>query len=262
MDAKMKAMNLRRFWNPFGTEYAWRPQWNLLERIYIRTFGVVDLPSRLRARAVLHSIRGLPAKNFLDFGSGTGCYSFYLARQPAARVYSIDIDASRIDDSQKIASQTGQKNITFLTGSGHKRLQNFHSECLDMALAIEVLQCVPDLNLFLLELYRLLTPGGYFVGHVPVLGYLRESERTLFDERVITELLTRAGFKIKSITPTFGSLIRQLCEVFDWVARSRLMVGLFFPFLMLASNFCRVASPNGNSRMFIAQKPIEPAARS
>ena len=262
MDIKMKAMNPRQFWNPFGAEYGWRPQWNLLERFYIRTFGVVDLPSRLRARAVLNSIRGLPARNFLDFGSGTGCYSFYLARKPAARVYCMDIDASRINDCQKIASQTGQKNITFLTGSGHERLQDFHSECLDMALAIEVLQCVPDLNLFLLELYRLLIPGGYFVGHVPAFGYLRKSERTLFDDSVIKELLTRAGFEIKSITPTFGNLIRQLCEVFDWLTRSRLMVGLFFPFLMLASNFCRVASLNGNSRMFIAQKPIRTAARS
>jgi ubiquinone/menaquinone biosynthesis C-methylase UbiE len=262
MDAKMIAINPRRFWNPFGAEYGWRPQWNFLERIYIRLFGVVDLPSRLRARVVLHSIRGLPAKSFLDFGSGTGCYSFYLARKPTAKVYSIDIDASRINDCQKIASHTGQKNITFLTGSGYERLQNFHPECVDVALTIEVLQCVPDLDLFLLELYRLLTPGGYFVGHVPAFGYLRKSERTLFDEGVITELLTQAGFEIKSITPTFGSRIRQLCEVFDWLTRSRLTVGLFFPFLMLASNFCRVASLNGNSRMFIAQKPTKTAARS
>jgi len=174
----------------------------------------------------------------------------------------MDIDASRINEGQKIASQTGQKNITFLTGSGHEGLQNFSSECVDMTLAIEVLQCVPDLNLFLLELYRLLTPGGYFVGHVPVFDYLRESERTLFDDGVITQLLTQAGFEIKSITPTFGSFILQLCEVFGWLTRSRLMVGLFFPFLMLASNFCPVASPNGNYRMFIAQKPIKTAVQS
>ena len=49
----MKAMNPCRFWNPFGAEYGWRPEWNLFERIYIRTFGVVDLPSRLRARLVI-----------------------------------------------------------------------------------------------------------------------------------------------------------------------------------------------------------------
>jgi ubiquinone/menaquinone biosynthesis C-methylase UbiE len=127
-----------------------------------------------------------------------------------------------------------------------------------MALAIEVLQCVPNLDRFLVELYRLLIPGGYFVGHVPVLGCLRKFERTLFDDWVISKLLTQAGFEIKSITPTFGRFTRQLCEVFDWLTRSRLMLGLFFPFLMLASNLCRVASPNGNYRMFIAQKPIKP----
>jgi ubiquinone/menaquinone biosynthesis C-methylase UbiE len=258
----MRPNNPRRFWNPFGAEYGWRPGWNLLERFYIRTFGVVDLPSRLRARVVLNSIRGIPARNFLDFGSGTGCYSFYLARQPAATVHGIDIDASRINDCQRIASQMGQGNITFQTGSDHKGLRNFHSESLDMALAIEVLQCVPNLDCFLLELYRLLTPGGYFVGHVPVLGYLRKFERVLFDDRVISELLTQAGFEIKSITPTFGRFTRRLCEVFGWSTRSRLLVGLLFPFLMLVSSFCRVASPNGNYRMFVAQKPISPIAQS
>ncbi len=257
----MKAINPRGFWNPFGAEYGWRPQWNLFQRIYIRIFGVVDLPSRLRARAVLNSIRKLPAKSFLDFGSGTGCYSFYLARQPSARVYSIDIDASRINDCLEIASQVGQRNIAFQTGAGYERLQDFRSECVDMALAIEVLQCVPDLDRFLLELYRLLTPGGYFVGHVPVLGYLRKFERTLFDDRLIKELLTQAGFEIKSITPTFGRFTRQLCEVFGCLTRSRLILGLFFPFLMLTSNLCRVASPNGNYRMFIVQKPIEPTTQ-
>ncbi len=251
-------MNPRRFWNPFGAEYGWRPHWNLLERMYIRVFGVVDLPSRLRARAVLQSIRGLPAKTFLDFGSGTGCYSFYLARKPAAKVFSIDIDASRINDCRQIVAKTGQENVTFQTGSGHERLQHFDAECLDMALAIEVLQCVPDLKLFLVELYRLLAPGGYFVGHVPILSRLRQSERTLFDDRVIRELLTQAGFEIKSITPTFGSFIRQLCEVFHWLTKSRLLMALFFPMLMLVSNLCRVESPNGNYRMFIAQKPIKP----
>lgn len=255
-------MNPRRFCNPFGTEYGWRPQWNSLERLYIRIFGVVDLPSRLRARVILNSIRGFPAKNFLDFGSGTGCYSFYLARLPAAKVYSIDIDASRINDCQKIAAQTGQRNITFLTGSDHEKLQNFHSECFDMVLAVEVLQYVPNPTLSLLELYRLLTPGGYFVGHVPVLGYLRQSEQTLFNDRVITELLTQAGFEIKSLIPTFGSFTSQLCQVFDWSTKSGLLVGLFFPFLMLASSFCRVTSPRGNYRMFIVQKPIKTEARS
>lgn len=253
----MKATDPCRFWNPFGAEYRRRPGWNLFERVYIRTFGLVDLPSRLRARLVLHSIRGLPAKTFLDFGSGTGCYSFYLARQPAARVYSIDTDASRIHDGQKITSRTGQKNIIFLTGSGHEGLQHFRSECLDMVLAIEVLQYVPDPTLSLLELFRLLTPGGYLVGHVPVLGYLRKSEHTLFDDRVIKHLLSHVGFEIKSIIPTFGGFIGQLCEAFEWLTRSRLMVGLFFPFLMLASNFCRIASPDGNYRMFIARKPTK-----
>jgi ubiquinone/menaquinone biosynthesis C-methylase UbiE len=258
----MKAIKFHRFWNPFGAEYGWRPEWNLFERVYIRTFGVVDLPSRLRARLVMHSIRGLPAKNFLDFGSGTGCYSFYLARQPATRVYCIDRDTSRINDCQKISSQMGQKNITFLTGSGHEGLQSFPSEYLDMVLAVEVLQYVPDPTLSLLELYRLLTPGGHLVGHVPVLGYFREFEQTLFDDRVIKKLLTQSGFEIKSITPTFGGFIKQMCEVFEWLSKSRLMVGLFFPFLMLASNFGRIASPDGDYRMFIAQKPIKPLTQS
>jgi ubiquinone/menaquinone biosynthesis C-methylase UbiE len=258
----MKVTDLLRLCKAFGAEYSWRPEWNLLERFYIRTFGVVDLPSRFRARIVLQSIRELQAKTFLDFGSGTGCYSFYLARQPAVRVYSMDRDTSRINDCRQIASRTGQKNMTFLTGSGHEGLKSLPSGCSDMVLAVEVLQYVPDPTLSLREIYRLLTPGGHLVGHLPVLGYLRESEHTLFDDGVIQELLTRAGFEVKSIIPTFGGFIRQLCGVFEWLSKSRLIVGLSFPFLMLASNFCDVASPNGAYRMFIAQKPTKRITQS
>ncbi len=37
---------------PFGSEYSESPRWGLPERLYIRFFGTVDLPSRMRARRI------------------------------------------------------------------------------------------------------------------------------------------------------------------------------------------------------------------
>ena len=37
----------------FGFEYAFHPGWNRFQRLYIRVFGIVDLPTRIRARAIV-----------------------------------------------------------------------------------------------------------------------------------------------------------------------------------------------------------------
>ena len=74
----------------------------------------------------------------------------------------------------------------------------------DCALAVEVLQYVENPLLTLKEFCRVLTPGGCIVGHVPVLGYLREYEQTLFDDVNLPAMLRESGFEDISITGTFG----------------------------------------------------------
>ena len=243
--------------NPFGKEYAWAMRWNQLERLYIRTFGVVDLPSRLRARLVIGEMRKSKFSNLLDFGCGAGTYSFYFSRKPDARVKSVDVNESRINDCRHVMQTVVRDNIEFYVGNGQSGLKLFNDQCFDSALAIEVFQYVPDLKGTLREIYRVLKPGGYLFGHIPVLGYLREAEHTLFDDNNIRHFLKVSGFEIVELTSTFGGAIRQLCSFFEKIVNSKYITAILYPFLLAISYAFKVEAPDGDYRFFIARKPAE-----
>jgi ubiquinone/menaquinone biosynthesis C-methylase UbiE len=245
------------FFSPFGKEYAWAPRWNLFERLYIRAFGVVDLPSRLRARLVIHAVKKYPAKAILDFGCGTGIYSFYFSRSPDVEVKGIDVDESRIEESKLIMQNIRRNNTEFYAGNGHGSLRIFKNESFDSALAVEVLQYVSDLDGTLSEMYRVLKPGGYLIGHVPVTGYLREAEHTLFDDNNIHRFLDGSGFEVIELTSTFGGGIKQLCKLYDKIANSKHTTALMYPFLVAFSYVFEVEAAKGDYRFFVARKRAE-----
>jgi ubiquinone/menaquinone biosynthesis C-methylase UbiE len=249
------ARRINGLWNPFGKEYAWAPKWNLLERFYIQAFGIVDLPSRLRARAVIREVLKFKKEDVLDLGSGTGCYSLYFSRWPSTRVWGIDINGSRIFDCEEIAKRLRRNNLRFYAGDGHLGVQTFCSISFDQVISIEALQCFPNTKSILDEIKRILKPGGILIGHVPTIGYLREFEKTLFDDEKLRELLIGSGFEIISITPTFGRVTQQLCQFFGQVTRFKVMIALLFPFLLLASYAFKIESSDGTYRLFVARKP-------
>ncbi len=242
---------------PFGTEYAWRPSWGLMERFYIRIFGLLDLPSRLRARIVLRELNRLRPKKVLDLGSGTGCYSFYLSRDCCTDVTGAEIDERRITESSHIAKCLGRRNLKFCYGSVDECVKNFPPEYFEMGLAIEVLQYLSDVPLILRQTYRVLKPGGSLLGHVPVLGYLRPEEKTLFDDRKIQEMLCEANFQVIKIVPTIGGISGRLCSLYEYLSRSPRVTGILFPFMLIASSAFPVENPKGQYRFFVARKPAE-----
>ena len=254
---RVKNLSLTRWEGaPFGAEYAWRPRWGLLERSYVRMLGLLDFPSRLRARVVTAELDVLKFQKVLDLGSGTGCYSFYLSRQRDIDVSAVEIDERRISESFYIAECLGRKNLKFHFGSAHECLQKFPSETFEMALAIEVLQYLADAPLILQETYRVLKPGGYLLGHVPVFGYLRSQERTLFNDDGIRQMLSGARFQIIKIMPTLGGIPQKFCALYQRLNRSRFLMGIMFPLILIASFLFQVENPKGKYRFFIGRKPI------
>jgi SAM-dependent methyltransferase len=211
---------------------------------------------------VLQELAKYRCENILDFGCGTGCYSFYLTRYSQVRVSGVDSNEARVNDCIAIANKIGRKNLTFISGSGHDRLLLFDSNGFDAILAVEVLQYVPDPLRTLREMYRLLVPGGHLIGHVPMLGYLREGEQTLFDDANLSVMLKESGFEDISIARTFGAGVGRVCKAFEWASHSRAVAALVFPFLLMASSMCEVASPRGDYRLFSGRKPFSDAACS
>jgi SAM-dependent methyltransferase len=240
----------------FGSEYAAHSKWSATESCYIRRLGVLDLPSRLRARTILKELTKLPGNTYLDIGTGTGNYSFYLSRDHSNKVWGIDVDAQRIRECNRIVASLGRDNAHFCVGSGDVGLKIFETESFDVVLAVEVLQYVPSISVALREAYRVLKPGGYLVGHVPSLGSLRPTERNLFNDQNIPNLLRDAGFEIVSLISTFGGNIRRLCRLFEWASHRRIVVAMIFPIVLAVSRLFSIQSSDGDYRLFVARKPL------
>ena len=242
--------------SPFGSEYAWRPSWRFWERLYVRFFGFVDLPGRLRARLILPEILTHRPRRILDFGSGTGCYSFYLSRDRGVKVCGVEMDSTRIRESYSILERLKRKNLTFSPDGEDVPLAHFPAHSFDLALAVEVLQYVPNVQETLRGIYRILKPEGYLLGHIPMLGYLRPKEMTLFSDEVILQLLEEAGFENIRVTPTFHGMTQKICNIYGKISHSKLFVTLLFPWLLLASRCVEIKDAEGDYRFFTAQKPI------
>jgi SAM-dependent methyltransferase len=131
----------------------------------------------------------------------------------------------------------------------------FDDQSFDSVLAIEVLQYLPDLKLTMLEIHRVLKSGGNLFGHIPVLGYLRETEHNIFDDKTIQNLLVETGFEVGVLTSTFGGPIQQLCKVFDRIIDVKLVTAFLYPLLLVLSSIFKVESSDGTYRLFVARKP-------
>jgi SAM-dependent methyltransferase len=240
---------------PFGAEYALLPRWNLLQRLFIGIFGVVDLPTRLRARLILRTIPRLCQGTILDIGAGTGSYAFHFSRASRNQVFAIDVDRHRVSDCIYLADRLARPNAQFMIGSADGDLIRFDSESMDLILAVEVLQYCDRPQSIFSEAYRLLKPGGHFLVHVPVMDQLRPSERILFSDQTLRIFARRAGLRCCELTPTFGGVLQYMCRLFEKTSISGLLTAIMYPFLLLASAPFSGKHSSGRYRLLVASKP-------
>jgi SAM-dependent methyltransferase len=237
----------------FGYEYAYRPDWWRLQRVFIEIFGVVDLPTRIRARTVLWALRHYSCDRVLDIGTGTGVYAFYITRSPGCEAVALDIDANRIEIIRYIGKQLERRRLSGLCGD-HRALSTLPKADFSVVLAVEVLQYLPDLQQALRELHERLRPGGVLIAHVPVREALLPFDFNLFDDASLKKLFTEAGFERLEIRQTFGRVVSVLCEIFSWCVPRLALMGAVYPLLLLATAFTPRFTENGTGRLVIATK--------
>ena len=100
----------------------------------------------------------------LDIGCDDGMFTKVIRDTSKAKeVIGIDVLKSSVDWSKKHWSK--YKNMRFKMGNAHKL--KFRDDMFDAVFALEVLEHVPQPKLVLLEIKRVLIPGGYAVFLVP-----------------------------------------------------------------------------------------------
>jgi SAM-dependent methyltransferase len=237
----------------FGSECSESSRWNRFERPYIRLFGIVDLPTRIRARLVIQALRKIPWETMIDFGSGRGAYSFYFSRFGGARVWGVDIDNNFVSDCRAVNRKLRRKSLEFVCSRSIFETNRFMPDSIDVVLAVESIQYVPDIQEGFREIQRVLKPGGHLIAHVPV-GYSRTPGKALFDSKGILNFTKEAGLEPVAITRVFGRTAKLLTLIFSQCMRCRLLLAFMYPALLLASLACKGESSDGDYCMIVARK--------
>lgn len=142
-----------------------------------------------------------PYEKVLDFGCGSGVLLPFLAEQ-SRNVVGMDIELSPYEMMKKYISFPA--NIQVMDGN-QTSLQDLPPGSMDLIIALDVLEHVPDLSDTLDQLIRLLKPGKKLIVSVPTENVLYQIGRKIagrefsgaYHERGAADVIQLAGQKGK-----------------------------------------------------------------
>lgn len=134
----------------------------------------------------------------VDLGAGAGFYTFESARRVgnSGRVYSIDVVKDLLERIRSVGLSTGLRNIEVIWGNFEKIGGTKLGEgTADRVIATNVLFQIEKLDEFVLEIKRILKPGGkVLVVDWSELSAL--SPKTLVTANKAQMIFEKAGFKL------------------------------------------------------------------
>ncbi len=202
-----------------GKDYSSREETEMYDTSHSR-FRDIEKESN----AVLDNLGISKNDVLIDFGSGTGTFAIQAALR-CEKVYAVDVSQAMIDYTKTKAERAGVSNIVFC----HCGFLNFEHDgpSPDFITTTFAFHHLPDFwkGIALHRIYDLLKPGGQFFIHDVIIkehnaieniaslieklaeaggdflqhdaeGHFREEYSTY--DWIMDELLSRAGFKIKS----------------------------------------------------------------
>jgi ubiquinone/menaquinone biosynthesis C-methylase UbiE len=125
---------------------------------------LLDLPRPFMRREMLRELLGpVPGERVLEVGPGTGYYSLDVARAlaPGGQLDALDVQQPMLDELMRRAAAAGIGNIA--SRQGDAAALPYSDATFDAAFLVATLGEIPDRDLALRELRRVLKPGGRLV---------------------------------------------------------------------------------------------------
>jgi len=233
-----------------GREQIYNPEYSKVERAYIAAFGMPIIGLRIRARNVFSLIpKQRSYSRVLDAGSGSGVFSFELARRfPKAKVLGVDLLQEAVEACVHMTQRSGTHNVSFRQGA----VEDLEEEDIfDLVLCIDLLEHIQDDLATLKGLFRSAASGALLILHVPALyrrypvwkkspNFQVETHvRTGYEPHEIREKVLRSGFLIRKMGFTYGFWETLANNISYMITRARMenrkLYALAFPLLYLVS---------------------------
>lgn len=200
---------------------------NLLSKIAFKILGMPHIGLRRRARNIMGS-----TKNFdkvLDAGSGSGIYSFSLAKK-SRHIEAIDISKSNIAISTKINIF---KNIDFRIGDLTQL--SYQDKNFDAIICSDVLEHIKNDKKAFSELSRVLKTGGILLLTVPSNSQKNKKtykqynhERAGYSLQEIQNLCIKNNLTILKYSGYSSSPAEFLSNINYKLIENKFLLGLFF----------------------------------
>jgi len=161
-------------------------------------------------RKVVDALGLRPGERVLDAGCGVGAPAILIAQETGARVTGITVSNYELAQAKQKAKDRNLHEQVDFQYADYMALP-FADGSFDAVLAVESLQCAPQLDTVLSEFMRVLRPGG----RVTVADYTREREMSVAEaeefatsigintpptQRDWIEKLTASGFRVEEHT--------------------------------------------------------------
>jgi 2-polyprenyl-3-methyl-5-hydroxy-6-metoxy-1,4-benzoquinol methylase len=242
----------------------------VLEKFYVRVFGLPDTILQQQARSVLKYLRGLSFSSLMDIGCRQGHYAIRIARlYPDVKVRGIDVDSESVLVGESVRKALGLKNLSF----EKEDVFSLHAEeSYDVVLLLQVMEHLVDDLTALRNVHRVLRNNGILLITVPNLNLKSERARKLrkhvkiqshvrqgYRPSDIKGILEQAGFKIQRMEFLSG-VIGQRVERMERFLKTYVpsLFALAYPLCYFLSLFdiCRQEKDNAStSGMLIVATP-------
>jgi ubiquinone/menaquinone biosynthesis C-methylase UbiE len=162
-----------------------------------------DFRRKLEPPDVIIQRSGIKAgMRVLEIGCGSGAFTTFVARAvgPSGKVFGLDIQEKMLDQLRaKLSKPENQdiKNIETVLKSAYEL--PFEDNSIDLVYMVTVFQEIPDKNLTLREIKRVLKPGGILA----ISEWFADPDYPLKSTTV--RQCTSAGFKLDAVVGSFWS---------------------------------------------------------
>jgi ubiquinone/menaquinone biosynthesis C-methylase UbiE len=151
-------------------------------------------------KEVVKSINARQA-SFADLGCGSGVIlSEILMLKPSWTGHGLDISREAINYARKLAAHKRVADRTSFRAGNVTRLP-YGDESLDLIIASEIIEHMPEPDVVVGEMARVLKPGGQLILTMPIESHTPGHIHTLSSREDLRKLCERSGFRVHRLEP-------------------------------------------------------------